>query len=224
MTKATCWVPDGDAPCGKPVNGDGLCRTHYSRRRLRGDVQAHRPAEKKQRKQADGCTVGDCGKKPQARNMCSMHYNRWRKAGAPGPAHRLNELTNPAAPTKRCRKCGQTKTKADFHRDPRSGDEKAGICKACAGIITRASQLRRKYGLSPEQLDRLFHQQRGRCAICQEKPDERGLVVDHCHESGDVRALLCNACNTLLGMARDDIGRLRAAIRYLENAKNAQST
>jgi hypothetical protein len=59
--------------------------------------------------------------------------------------------------------------------------------------------------------------QNGRCALCGGPPTERGLVIDHCHRSGKVRALLCSSCNKGLGFFRDDPERLTAAITYLEN-------
>lgn len=74
------------------------------------------------------------------------------------------------------------------------------------------------YGLTDEQYAELLAKQNGRCAICQtDKPGGKGgWHVDHCHTSGQVRALLCHHCNLLLGHAKDDIARLRAAITYLE--------
>lgn len=56
-----------------------------------------------------------------------------------------------------------------------------------------------------------------RCAICFEAPrlGER-LAVDHCHETGVVRGLLCRRCNTGIGLLRDDPMVLNAAVAYLE--------
>jgi hypothetical protein len=44
-----------------------------------------------------------------------------------------------------------------------------------------------------------------------------GLVVDHDHETGEVRGLLCNRCNTGLGFFADNRGYMRRALTYLEN-------
>jgi hypothetical protein len=72
------------------------------------------------------------------------------------------------------------------------------------------------YGLTTADFVRLFAGQGGLCAICG-KPNERRrrLVVDHCHTSGRVRGLLCDACNNMLGMAGEDPAILRAAADYL---------
>lgn len=76
-------------------------------------------------------------------------------------------------------------------------------------------RLHRKYGMSPAEYQALSVQQNGRCAVCAEKPKERGLVVDHCHDAGGVRGLLCDACNKGLGFFRDSEQRLLAAVTYL---------
>jgi hypothetical protein len=56
------------------------------------------------------------------------------------------------------------------------------------------------YGISLEQYESMLSAQNGVCAICEAPPlGSRPLVVDHCHRSGRVRALLCGPCNTQLG-------------------------
>lgn len=61
----------------------------------------------------------------------------------------------------------------------------------------RRSQLKRKYGISPEDYDRMVVEQDGRCLICGE---EKVLVVDHDHTTGEVRELLCFSCNGHLSL------------------------
>lgn len=63
--------------------------------------------------------------------------------------------------------------------------------------IKRASKLRRKYGLSPEDYQQLFDSQEGGCALCHRLVK---LCVDHDHETGRVRGLLCNECNFAIGV------------------------
>lgn len=82
-----------------------------------------------------------------------------------------------------------------------------------------AHRLRHKYGITPEEHQTMLDKQGGVCAICKAPPpDDRhyGLFVDHDHETGEVRGLLCLHCNTALGMANDDPSRLRELIAYLE--------
>jgi hypothetical protein len=77
----------------------------------------------------------------------------------------------------------------------------------------------KRYGLTPEAYDALSAEQNHSCAICcapqRSSRSGRRLSVDHCHDSGEVRGLLCAACNTTLGLAKDDPKRLLAAIEYL---------
>lgn len=51
------------------------------------------------------------------------------------------------------------------------------------------------------------------CAICSD--DRRSLRIDHCHETGKVRGLLCDSCNGGLGLFRDSIARLTGAQGYI---------
>jgi hypothetical protein len=69
------------------------------------------------------------------------------------------------------------------------------------------------YGITLEQWDEMVIAQLGQCAICGRQAD---LVVDHCHDSQRVRALLCTTCNSGLGHFKDDPARMRAAADYIE--------
>lgn len=70
--------------------------------------------------------------------------------------------------------------------------------------------------------EQLFALQNGVCAICKE-PEKCGryktLSVDHCHETGAIRGLLCNTCNRAIGLLKDSAAALRAAADYLEIAR-----
>ena len=73
--------------------------------------------------------------------------------------------------------------------------------------------LKAVYGITLEQWDRMIIRQLGCCAICGEQ--SRDLHVDHCHETGKIRALLCHKCNRGLGLFEDEPERLREAARYI---------
>jgi len=86
-------------------------------------------------------------------------------------------------------------------------------------VIERSKErhLRDRYGV--EDYEAMLAAQGGRCACCgTDKPGGHGkrFAVDHCHDSLRVRGLLCQGCNTGLGMMGDSIERLRMAISYLE--------
>lgn len=130
-----------------------------------------------------------------------------------------------------CSECGEFKPWSEFHirRDLSTGH--ASHCKACRKKRTRKDmdsgsirdrELRRKYGIDLERYEAMVREQDDRCAICGtgEKGVARGRVrywsVDHDHETGAIRALLCQKCNALLGLAKDDFTVLERAIEYLK--------
>jgi hypothetical protein len=81
--------------------------------------------------------------------------------------------------------------------------------------------LKKCYGITPAEYERLFARQGGRCAICGAS-DPHGkptFAVDHDHVTGVVRALLCHKCNPAIGTMDDDADRLEAAARYLRSFK-----
>jgi hypothetical protein len=85
----------------------------------------------------------------------------------------------------------------------------------------RRRQTCRIYGMLPEDYAALMARQGGVCAICGDPGDP--LCIDHCHDTGRVRGLLCDNCNVGLGMYRDSKGRLRGAIAYLDRAEREPS-
>lgn len=79
------------------------------------------------------------------------------------------------------------------------------------------AHLKKKFGITEEIYAKMLVEQFGRCAICHDPcPEDRRLHVDHNHETGQVRSLLCYGCNSGLGSFKDDLGRMKAAVAYLE--------
>jgi len=83
--------------------------------------------------------------------------------------------------------------------------------------------LKNKYGITLEQFNEILMTQNGVCACCK-KPETKinnqtkkvqPLSVDHCHETGKVRGLLCDVCNTTLGKIKENISTLGSMIDYL---------
>ena len=78
-------------------------------------------------------------------------------------------------------------------------------------------ELKRRLGLPFEDYELMVNNQNNLCAICKQPEKFNGsLAVDHCHESGDVRGLLCTNCNRGLGHFKDSVEVLNNAIKYLE--------
>jgi hypothetical protein len=82
----------------------------------------------------------------------------------------------------------------------------------------REKVLNNKFGITVEEYDKLYLQQKGRCGICEKHQSEfkRRFAVDHNHDTGQVRGLLCGNCNTGIGNLRDSIKLLKKAIKYLK--------
>lgn len=85
--------------------------------------------------------------------------------------------------------------------------------------IKRASYLRKEYGITLEDYDRMYTEQGGKCMICKTEDVRNGqhkhLHIDHCHEVGHIRGLLCSRCNAGLGHFNDRPELLMAAAGYL---------
>ena len=87
----------------------------------------------------------------------------------------------------------------------------------CCICKRRNSTLKRKYGINLFTYNQMHDDQNGKCAICGSHDIELGkrLVVDHDHDTGKVRGLLCAACNSGIGFFKDKTAILRKAIEYL---------
>ena len=87
----------------------------------------------------------------------------------------------------------------------------------------RERHLIRKYGITQADYDAMFAAQGGCCAIC-ERTQERAFDVDHDHDTGEVRGLLCTNCNRMIGHAGDSAERLTDAAFYLSSRKLQRSS
>jgi hypothetical protein len=122
---------------------------------------------------------------------------------------------------KRCPSCGEERAATAFHRNRTSKDGLHWVCKACnqGGPYSPEQEQRRRfrrYAITPEEVQALLIVQQRACAICVRPFVATEYHVDHCHDSGEVRGLLCSVCNSGLGLLGDDASRLRAGIRYLD--------
>jgi len=82
----------------------------------------------------------------------------------------------------------------------------------------RARQLA-KYNMSAEDYNKMLAAQNGICAICGNPPKGKNLSIDHDHATGEVRGLLCNKCNNMLGLADESSDVLVKAIEYLSKRR-----
>ncbi len=115
-----------------------------------------------------------------------------------------------------CTTCSIDKPVDEYYKGYTSRTE----CKQCKKERankrhTHSSYVFKKYGVDH---DVLLKEHGGMCGICGTTESDHSsghLVVDHCHATGEVRGLLCDSCNVLLGRAKDDTGILQSAINYL---------
>lgn len=82
--------------------------------------------------------------------------------------------------------------------------------------------MKRAYGIDFEGYSYLIEKHNGVCAICRKSPPnhyKKRLCIDHCHTTGKIRGLLCDDCNTAIGLLQDSTELMSNAIHYLNNAK-----
>lgn len=159
---------------------------------------------------------GPDGRSRQCKSCESDRKKAFRKA---------QKLRGPSALTeKTCIVCEDRKSVAEFRVSTanRSGYEPR--CNDCIAARSRE----RNYGISDDEYQSLLTRQGGLCAICRREETclanngrlIKSLAVDHDHETGEVRGLLCTNCNKSLGCMGDDPDRLMAAAAYLLSRMN----
>ncbi|MFD8536640.1 endonuclease VII domain-containing protein [Streptomyces rubrogriseus] len=139
----------------------------------------------------------------------AAHYRRRREA----MGLTVREKVDVPAGHKLCRTCGAVKPHSEWHRNATASDGLATCCKACRAIQGREGHLKRHYGLTEAERDQLIADQGGVCCICLAAP---AAHVDHCHETGRVRGVLCFSCNAALGQFKDRPDAIRRAAAYVE--------
>lgn len=189
------------------------------------------------------CSIEGCEKLAKARGLCTSHYARERKAGrlpvlADSRIHRLTNVDREARIAD-CASCGigvrirvrsggqeagraecRTRRKEDHRRWLQKLSESGRKRDRSSWNETpeqrRDRRLRVKYGITQADYLVMYAAQEGKCAVCER--DFELLCVDHCHDTGKVRGLLCHSCNSSLGHLRDDSYSAVNAARYLLRA------
>lgn len=132
-----------------------------------------------------------------------------------------------------CKKCDTQKPMSEFYVARRDKLPLASAynyeCKSCVKKRVRAkhlenpdrtknNDLKRMYGITLEEHNKMFDEQNGACYLCHKPGDGRWkkLCVDHDHKTGKVRKLLCRSCNTALGQVGDNIDLLERMVTYLK--------
>lgn len=89
--------------------------------------------------------------------------------------------------------------------------------------LAKSNDLKKRFGITLDDYERMMEAQNGVCKICKgpetaidrRSAQPRALAVDHCHETGRARGLLCSNCNTALGLLQEDPDLFHEAAKYL---------
>lgn len=182
------------------------------------------------------CIIDDCENIVTIKRcaMCTMHrQRRYKYKSIYLPIRKLNDGI-----VKICPKHGeltanevvQTYIKRKRAIDCPGFPFRDAYCKKCRLNRMQKGRLKRDYGITLDEYNSMLEKQNNKCAICEtEEPIKvksgrnRKLAVDHCHNSGKVRGLLCAHCNTGIGMLRESIEILDKAKEYLLRHKTKET-
>ena len=136
--------------------------------------------------------------------------------------HRESRLPKSGATDdpRECAQCGKTYRPRTRRPSIYCSPECNGAARTASGR-QRRSHLKVKFGITPEDYGQMLAAQGDGCAICgngrnRNSPSREYLHIDHDHETGRVRGILCDRCNQVLGHFGDDPALLRRAADYLE--------
>ena len=121
-----------------------------------------------------------------------------------------------------CPTCDIHKSRSSFGKSSRSPIGLNWQCKSCANERRADVHYRHRYGITKEDKLQLMEEQENKCACCHNEFGDTPRtkpVVDHCHETGAVREILCDRCNVALGIIGEDILLAKQLIKYIEKHK-----
>lgn len=133
---------------------------------------------------------------------------------------------------KTCTKCKETKPLSKFYAEKKAKDGKTSQCGTCLAEKARrrytrnpkagwVSTIKKKYGITEEDYYALLEAQENKCANggCRATecgPRKQRWCIDHNHETGEVRGLLCSDCNAAAGILKDNPAVLIGLANYLK--------
>lgn len=114
----------------------------------------------------------------------------------------------------------ETKKRRDWRRQWYANNRedrqaKARELYAANPRVIRGYHLKKTYGISLVEYERILISQGGACKICRRVPDGKHLAVDHDHATGRIRGLLCQQCNTVLGLLKEDLESIKRLFEYV---------
>jgi nitrate reductase cytochrome c-type subunit len=108
----------------------------------------------------------------------------------------------------------------EYYQRPEVKEKKRKASKLQKNVEMRRNWgYKKDFGISIEEYEVMYIKQNGLCLICKQEETNRRLSVDHCHETGVVRGLLCGNCNRGLGLFKDNENSLFRALDYIKSYK-----
>lgn len=213
--------------CDRAERARGLCFGHYDQSR------SGRPLAPIKKWSNENCVGPLCDRMASGRDgYCRRHHEQWRTHGE---VWAIGTRRQPGrSPVVECVEVGCTSREIvtlsrcmthalTAHGEcwlpwcHKPGHEHIGMCEEHR---SRERSMKHSYGFGWKRRLEMSVDQGGRCAICGEQEDlttpNRGLHIDHDHDTGIVRGLLCGLCNRGIGALRHDTSRLARAIDYLK--------
>jgi hypothetical protein len=198
VDKVACSFPG----CEQAVYCKALCAAHYRQR------ERKLPLHPTLAMLPPTCCIAGCDRRSynKKRALCQSHYLKWQRGTLDIP------LLRP------CLNCGE-----DFTPIRRRNAQNCS--KDCA---IETARLRSEYGVTGLEVLAMLEAQEHKCAICDgpifrgvrgDGAGQGGLHIDHCHNGGGVRGLLCSECNRGIGSLKDDPDLLEAAAKYLRPSR-----
>ena len=189
--------------CQRPTEVRGYCKNHYVVALHRGDIKKVRADRPPPRDGQVWCT--SCSQYlPESEIRWDAVRNRWD--GSCRSCKTLAYKRHLDAPLREAKAAERRANHAAYMRKWAAKNRD----------VQRIKVTLRTWGLTEAQYRALFDAQDHKCAVCgAEARTGKVLAIDHCHDSGRIRGLLCQDCNLGMGQFADDPNLLEAAVRYL---------
>jgi hypothetical protein len=179
-----------------------------------------------------GAKTARAARNDPRRGWTKGHYHRYVKG------HSERKKIRPKRTGHRwCNKCQDFRPLREFTRSKARRSGYQSLCKAhckiaqyawCSKNAVRLRRIRLRHKLKAanitvEEFETLMMRQNGKCAVCDEpetttyKRTPRSLSIDHCHQTGKIRGLLCTRCNTALGLLRENIAIVNKLGAYIKS-------
>lgn len=216
--------------CHGPVVAKGLCQTHYKRYSRHGSVKQTRREDWGERNNHPLYSTWKGVIRSYSNRVCPEWRDFWgfveKVDSKPQGDVRFQIVDTAASMIGPSGYYWQTLELSEDTKGRRAKNvEYQRVYRAMNPDKTKDRDLRRKYGITLADWQKMYDEQGGVCKICgtpETKVDRRqgvvrSLSVDHCHGTGKVRGLLCSDCNTAIGLFKHSEGLLNKAIKYCKS-------